>query len=80
MDRLKALLGYAKQQGLTSKNVAEAVKRPKLREEPKDWLRSNEIGPFLDACSPNFATIARFVIFSGLRRREMIFLHVPTSI
>jgi integrase/recombinase XerD len=74
MDRLRALLGYAKQQGLVSKNVAESVKRPKLREEPKDWLRSNEIGPFLDACSSDFASIARFTIFTGLRRREVVFL------
>jgi integrase len=74
MDRLRALLGYAKQQGLVSKNVADSVKKPKLREEPKDWLRSSEIGSFLDACTADFATIARFTIFSGLRRREVVFL------
>ncbi len=74
MDRLRALLGYAKQQGLVSKNVANSVKKPKLREEPKDWLRSSEIGSFLDACTADFARIARFTIFSGLRRREVVFL------
>jgi len=74
MDRLRALLGYAKQQGLVLKNVANSVKKPKLRDEPKDWLRSSEIGSFLDACTADFATIARFTIFSGLRRREVVFL------
>jgi len=74
MDRLRGLLGYARKQGLIAKNPAEAVKPPKLRTEPKGWLFSNEIAPFLDACSEEFAPIANFTIFTGLRRREVIFL------
>jgi len=74
MDRLRALLSFAQKQGIISRNPAESVKPPKLCTEPKGWLLSNEIAPFLDACSQDFATIAKFAIFTGLRRREVIFL------
>jgi integrase len=74
LDRLRALLAHAQRLGLVRRNVAAAVKPPKVREEPKDWLRSHEIGPFLDACSGDFYAIALFTMFTGLRRREVVFL------
>lgn len=74
LDRLRAALDYAQTKGLLTKNVVKAIKLPKLRDEPKDWLRSPEIAPFLDACVGDFATIARFTIFTGLRRAEVVFL------
>lgn len=74
MDRLRAVLDFAQLKGHLTKNVVKAVRLPKLRDDPQDWLRSPEIAPFLDACVGDFATVARFTIFTGLRRGEVVFL------
>ncbi len=73
-DRLRAMLDYAKRKGWVSANAAAQVKLPKAEYITPDWLRSNEVGPFLDSCQLGFQPIARFTIFSGLRRREVVFL------
>jgi integrase len=41
-----------------------------MRLRTYDWLRRDELGP----CSTDFEPIARFAIFTGLRRREVVFL------
>jgi integrase len=74
LDRLKALLGYAKKKGLVSTNVADEVKFPRIPKKSYDWLRSPELGPFLEACQGEFESIAKVAIFTGLRRREVVFL------
>ena len=74
LDRLRALLGYAKKKGLTPANVALEVKFPKVPRKSYDWLRSPELGSFLEGCSGEFETIAKVAIFTGLRRREVVFL------
>ena len=74
LDQLRALLGYAKKRGLVPSNVAEEVKFPKVPRKSHDWLRSPELGPFLEACLGEFETIAKVAIFTGLRRREVVFL------
>lgn len=74
LDRLRALLAHASALGLVSGNVAETVSMPKRQKKSYHWLRSTEIGPFLDAASGDFGIIARFTILSGLRRREVVFL------
>jgi len=74
LDRLRALLGHAKSLGLVSGNAAENVPMPRIPRKSYDWLRSNEIGPFLDAAVGEFGLIARFTILTGLRRREVVFL------
>jgi len=73
-DRLRAMLDYAKRKGLVSANEAVAVKLPKAEYATKGWLLSNEVGPFLDSCQLGFHAIAKFAIFTGLRRREVVFL------
>ena len=50
------------------------VRLPKVSYVTKGWLYSNEIGPFLDCCQLVFRMIAKLVIFTGLRRREVVFL------
>src|SRR5262249_30044382 len=74
LERLKALLDYAKAEGLVAFTVATGVKLPKADYVTKSWLYSNEIGPFLDCCQLVFRMIAKLVIFTGLRRREVVFL------
>ncbi len=74
LDRLRALLGYAKKKGVVASNVVLGVDFPKIPPKAYDWLRSPEIAPFLEACVGDFATIAKVTIFSGLRRREAVFL------
>lgn len=74
LDRIRALLGYAKKKGLVGSNVADQVKFPRVPKKSHDWLRAPELGPFLDACLGEFATIAKVAIFTGLRRREVVFL------
>jgi integrase len=74
LDRLRALFGYAKKKGIVRFNVVLDVDFPKIKPKAYDWLRSPEIAPFLEACVGDFATIAKVAIFSGLRRREVVFL------
>ena len=74
LDRLRALLGYAKKKGLVPSNVTHEVKFPKVPRKSYDWLRSPELGPFLEGCLGDFETIAKVTIFTGLRRREVVFL------
>jgi integrase len=74
LDRLRALFQWAKHRELCAKNPLEGLRFPKAAPNPKEWLRSPEIAPFLDACPEPFATIARFTLFTGLRRREVVFL------
>lgn len=74
LDRLRALLAHAKTLGLISANAAERVPMPKVPRKSYDWLRSTEIGPFLDATVGDFGLIAGFTILTGLRRREIVFL------
>jgi len=74
LDRLRALLDYAKSKGLISANATAQVKLPKVEYATKGWLLSNEVGPFLDSCHLGFHAIAKFAIFTGLRRREVVFL------
>ncbi len=74
LERLKALVDYAQSEGLVDRNVANGVKLPKASYITKGWLHSNEIGPFLDSCQLVFRMIAKLVIFTGLRRREVVFL------
>jgi len=74
LDRLRALLAYAKKKGLVPTNVAHEVKFPKVPRKSYDWLRSPELGPFLEGCLGDFATIAKVAILTGLRRREVVFL------
>lgn len=73
-DRLRAMLDYAKRRGWVSANAAAQVKLPKAEYTTKGWLLSNEVGPFLDSCQLWFHAIAKFAIFTGLRRREVVFL------
>jgi len=73
-DRLRAVFNFAKAEGIVSRNVVEDVAPPKVPKKVYDWLRSPEIGPFLDACFEDFAIIAKLAIFTGLRRREVVFL------
>jgi len=73
-DRLRAMLDYAKRKGLVSANAAAQVKLPKANYATKGWLLSNEVGPFLDSCQLGFHAIAKFALFTGLRRREVVFL------
>ena len=74
LDRLRALFGYAKKKGMVASNVVLGMDFPKIPRKAYDWLRSPEIAPFLGACLGDFATIAKVTIFSGLRRREAVFL------
>jgi integrase len=74
LDRIRALLGYAKKKGLVGINVADQVKFPRIPKKSYDWLRAPELGPFLEACQGEFAMIAKVAIFTGLRRREVVFL------
>src|SRR5262249_601595 len=70
-DRLKALWDFAVHRRVTKNNVVTQVPAPKVPKKVYDWLRSDELGPFLDKCSNDFAPIARFDVFTGLRRREV---------
>jgi len=74
LERLRALLEYARSEGLVDRNVANEVRLPKVSYVTKGWLYSNEIGPFLDCCQLGFRLIAKLVVFTGLRRREVVFL------
>jgi len=74
LDRLRAMLDFAKLKGLVTTNVTAEVKLPTRKYETKGWLLSNEVGPFLDCCNLGFHMIARFTIFTGLRRKEVVFL------
>ncbi len=51
----------------------EFFRLPKADYATKGWLLSNEVGPFLDSCQLGFHAIAKFAIFTGLRRREVVF-------
>jgi integrase len=74
LDRLRALFTWATRQELIPANPAANLRFPRPLEKPKDWLRSPEIHGFLHACLEPFATIARFTLFTGLRRREVVYL------
>ncbi len=74
LDRLKALFAHGIKLGVVEKNLLEEVDFPKVRELVHEWLRSTEIRPFLECCFGDWAAIAQFTLFTGLRRREIVFL------
>lgn len=48
-----------------------AIELPKEAAPRQEWLRSHEIAPFLDACSPAFFPLAEAAIYFGLREGEV---------
>lgn len=73
-DRLRAAFEYGVRQGKLKTNVVNETEVPNVPKKNYEWLRSDEIQPFLSSCPAGFWMIAAVAIFAGLRRRELVYL------
>jgi integrase len=71
---LVAALNGAVADHLLPLNPAAGVERLPLGHVERDWLRLQEIAPYLDACTPLYRPLAELLIGSGLRISEALAL------
>src|SRR4051794_11138094 len=78
-NALKALvvcLNHAVADGLIPMNPAAYVQALPLGHVERDYLRLAEIGPYLDACGPEYRPLAETLIGTGMRISEALALTV----
>src|SRR3954468_8023221 len=78
-NALKALvvcLNHAVADGLIPLNPASYVQALPLGHVERDYLRLAEIGPYLDACDPEYRPLAESLIGTGMRISEALALTV----
>ncbi len=66
---LRQALQWAQDQGWVS--TIPLVEVPEMPAPRQEWLRSNEVEPFLEACTPAFRPLAEAAIGYGLREGEV---------
>jgi len=71
---LVACLNDAFRQGKLARNPAAGVRRLPSAHVERDYLRMDEISPYLDACAPVYRPLAEILIATGMRIGEAIAL------
>ena len=69
---LSVALNEAQRRGLLSRNPCAAVAALPVDRAELDYLRLDEIGPYLDACAPHYRPLASFLIGTGSRISEAL--------
>lgn len=67
--QLQCALSVVQQRGWLDE--VPRIELPNPSPPRQEWLRSDEIKPFLDACTSEFLPLAEAAIFFGLRREEV---------
>lgn len=76
---LRTMLGHAAADGIITRNpLADADRRRPLKlqvpHRERDYLRPDEVGPYLDACSPFWRPRAMLMLLTGMRIGEVLAL------
>ena len=69
---LSVALNEAQRRGLLSRNPCTAVPALPVDRAELDYLRLDEIEPYLDACAPHYRPLASFLIGTGARISEAL--------
>ena len=69
---LSVALNEAARRGLIARNPCSAVPALPVDRHELDYLRLNEIEPYLDACMAHYQPLARFLIGTGARISEAL--------
>lgn len=69
---LSVALNEAQRRGLVSRNPCAAVAALPVDRAELDYLRLDEIEPYLDACAPHYRPLASFLIGTGSRISEAL--------
>jgi integrase len=73
---LSQVLSAAVEAGKLSRNVAAAVRPPKVQQAEMCFLDADQVEDFAEGIGPRWATLIRFGAYSGLRPSELTALRV----
>lgn len=70
--QLHTILERARRWRYLAENAAAIVERPRIRKRHMEYLRPEEIGPFLEAAPPERRLLFKTAILTGLRMGELL--------
>ncbi len=72
MRQLHTILERARRWRYLAENPAAIVERPRIRKRHMEYLRPEEIGPFLEAAPPDRRLLFKTAVLTGLRMGELL--------